>query len=405
MFPPRTGIPDHRLHSTMTEDNKAKSGLVETNQKVEASLLTSIQEHIKNHSPKAGIDFLQVKNTLLLSYLIDLTIYLKSKLSGKKIDAANLQRLTEMKVVLDKVRGLDKKLRYQIDKLLQAENAATFATAGASVEPANAPDDPLQYRPDPKALKVGGDDSSSSDDDSGDEDDGALESDLDDDDDLEAAKRTMALARASSSKKKKSKDADTEDNVYRAPRHTAMPYDLDKEDKEAQKEKRQRRKMRASELAQSLRNQYGDAPEQEDVHGGTEYGKQAQAAKRFAEQRDERVRFEEDHMQRLTITRKEKKEHKRLMRLEGANLNGIADLGNLVRDASRVIDDSEGGGKRDSAASLRTERHATGKRKKEAYDKDGRLLGKRKGANVKNAYQAALFGGDGGGKKKRKSKR
>ena len=401
---------NRRNDDKMTEDNKLKSGLVETNQKVEASLLTSIQEHIENHSPKAGVDFLQVKNTLLLSYLIDLTIYLKAKLSGKKPESANLQRLNEMKVVLDKVRGLDKKLRYQIDKLLQAENAATFATAGPAVVNPNAPDDPLQYRPDPKALRVDGDDSSSSDDDDDDNDDKSENSDgnneggsePDDDDDLEAAKRTMQLARESS-KKKKTKEE--EDNIYRAPRHTAMPYVLDKEDKEAQREKRERRKMRASELAQSLRAQYGDAPEQEDYHGGTEYGKQAQAARRFAERQAERVRYEEDHMQRLTVTRKEKKERKRLMRLEGANLNGIADLGNLVRDASRVIDDNQGG-KKDTVASMRSERHATGKRKKEAIDKDGRPLGKRKGAKAKNSYQSALFGGDGGGgKKKKRSKR
>lgn len=388
----------------MTEDNKAKACLVETNQKVEASLLTSIQEHIQNHSQKAGIDFLHVKNTLLLSYLIDLTIYLKNKLSGKNSDPANLERLTEMKVVLDKVRGLDKKLRYQIDKLLQSENASTFASAP---ENPNAPDDPLQYRPDPKALAV---DSSDDDDSSSDnESKSESESDADDDDELKAAKQTMALAKnkiKSSSKKKKSKKDDGDDEkVYRAPRHTAMPYLLDKEDKEALREKRQRRKMRTSELAQSLRSQYGEAPEQEDVHGGTEYGKQAQAARKFAEKQAEKVRYEEEYMQRFTVTRKEKKEHKRLLRNEGSNLNGIADLGNLVRDADRLIDDS-GGKKKDSSASLGTKRHANGKRVKEQLDSDGRPLRKRKGGNAKNAYQAALFGGgDGGGKKKKKSKR
>ena len=244
----------------------------------------------------------------------------------------------------------------------------------------------------------------------------------DDDDDLEAAKRTIALAkeskRSSQQQNKRRDDKESNDdntNVYRAPRHTAMPYMLDKEDKEAQRQKREVRRMRTSELAQSLRHQYGEQPEQEDYHGGTEYGKQAQAAKRFAEREAEKIKFEEDAMMRLTVTRKEKKERKRLMRLEGSNLNGIADLGNLVRDASRVIDshdddDGGGGNNRDesSGGMGRTERHANGKRRKEMMDHDGRPIkvGRKGGKGAKNSYQAALFGGGGGGGgKKKKSKR
>ena len=409
--------------STTVTTAKLKSGLVEAHQKVEASLLTSIEAHLQEHSSKAGLDFLHVKNTLFLSYLIDLVVYLKAKLTGSAPNKDNLQRLTEMKVVLDKTRGLDKKLRYQIDKLLQAENAATYATTGGSAEDEssannNSSSDPLQYRPDPNAFGVDDDSSSSSGSDNDDDDDagkinaGHEEEENDDDDDLESARRTIALAKESKEKKQRRQQQDEPtDTVYRAPRQTAVPYMLDKEDKEAQREKRKVRRMRTSELAHSLRQEYGEQPEQEDYHGGTEYGKQAQAAKRFAERQAEKTQYEEDAMMRLTVTRKEKKEHKRLMRLEGANLNGIADLSNLVQDASRVIGDKndDSNNKRNSGAFGGTERHANGKRKKQQIDQEGRVIqskssdSRRKGkGGAKNSYQEALFGGSSGGNSKTK---
>ena len=447
----------------MTRAKQLQTGLVETNQKVEASLLETIQEHIQkhhHHHPSTnqkrgveGLDFLHVKNSLLLSYLIDLVVYLKGKLSSTSSSAtssttttkAALRRLNEMKVVLDKTRGLDKKLRYQIDKLLQAENAATFASSEIVVpqeeEEAAAVirnTDPLQYRPDPKAFDNDDDDddedSSNASGEPANRENNDEGDDDDDDDDLEAAKRTIALAKESKRPSNKKYNDTTnnnnsissnnyEDNVYRAPRHTAMPYMLDKEDKEAQRQKREVRRMRTSELAQSLRSQYGEQPDQEDYHGGTEYGQQAQAAKRFAEREAEKIKMEENSMIRLTVTRKEKKERKRLMRLEGSNLNGIADLGNLVRDASRVIDthdDDDNHNNNDNDNDRRgrgrggdmpepSKRHANGKRRKEMIDHDGRPMktGGRKGGNkgAKNSYQAALYDGGGGSSKKRKSKR
>lgn len=408
---------------TGTNSAKLKAGLVETNQKVEASLLTSIEEHLQNHSSKAGLDFLHVKNSLLLSYLIDLTLYLKQKLSGKKPDSENLKRLNEMKVVLDKMRGLDKKLRYQIDKLLQAENAASYASSGVEIEE-NGNNDPLQYRPDPKALRVNGEDSSTSSSGEGDESenenlsDSEQEADMNDndDDDLAAARMTVAMSRekqrSNKGKKSQDEDDDNEPGIYRAPRHTAVPYTHDKEDKEEKRQKREIRRARASELAQSLRHQYGEAPEQEDYHGGSDYGKQLQAARRFAEREAEKTKYEESAMIRLTTTRKEKKERKRIMRAEVSNLNGIADLSNLTRDANRVID-TQGAGDdnvdesgRGGGSSFHTERHINGKRKKEMIDADGRQIKPkaRKGGKSKNSFQAALFG-EGGSKKKKKSKR
>merc|ERR1712176_194739 len=92
----------------------------------------------------------------------------------------------------------------------------------------------------------------------------------------------MSMTAIATKKKKKKKDdssatvenngKDVEDHnagkKYVAPRLTAVPYTHDVVDKQSEKEKRQRRKLRATELAQALRQQYGDQPETEDLIGG-----------------------------------------------------------------------------------------------------------------------------------------
>jgi len=83
---------------------------------------------------------------LLLSYLIDLTLDAREKVS-KKHDEQNFKRLIETRTVLDKTRPLEKKMRYQLDKLL-----AATTTSFAAVNNNN---DPLTFRPDPNAMMQG----------------------------------------------------------------------------------------------------------------------------------------------------------------------------------------------------------------------------------------------------------
>lgn len=107
------------------------SSLSKTNNVVSTTLHQSISNHTTNNKYSAesdGLDYLQVKNGIMLSYLIDLTMLLKYRLegssssgSGSNTDQAQkecLTRLLEMRTILIKIRPLEKKLRYQIDKLL-----------------------------------------------------------------------------------------------------------------------------------------------------------------------------------------------------------------------------------------------------------------------------------------------
>ena len=368
--------------------------------------MPSVQAHVKSEefSKSDGLDFLDVKNGLMLSYLIDLVTYIRDSRRGDDV-AMCIARLNEMKVVLDKMRGLDKKLRYQIDKLLAADTTASEFAAGGDNE------DPLQFRPDPKAL--GGEDGTSYDSDySADYDPGSEIADGgkglvgrrgDDDDDLEAARVTLSLAK---NKREKRQDEDEDDGIYRAPRTTAVPYAFDQERKQMEKEKRERRRMRATELAQTLRAQYGEAPEQEDIHGGSDLGKQRAAARRLAEREAERTKYEEDTMVRLQTSRKDKKEKKRLMREETSNLNAIADLGNLVRETkaiSRYDGRGEGGGRSSFQTDDTPTRYSNGKRRRDQINTDGKPSA-RKGnvGKARNSFQAALYNTDGTGKKKTK---
>ena len=139
----------------------AVASLKETSQKVQAAVIPAIAaiENSKEFSKKDGLDFLDVKNSLLLSYLIELTVFVRNKNNGTS-NEKNLHRLTEMKTVLDKTRGLDKKLRYQIEKLLAANTSATSYAAGGDN---NGPEDPLQFRPDLGSFGKDDNDDSNSD--------------------------------------------------------------------------------------------------------------------------------------------------------------------------------------------------------------------------------------------------
>jgi U3 small nucleolar ribonucleoprotein protein LCP5 len=398
--------------TSMEEETKnpVVAGLEETLQKIQSALQPSIESHTtsESFSPKDGLDFLDVKNNLLLSYLIDLTIYIRDKSKGTS-NENNLGRLTEMKTVLDKMGGLDKKLRYQIDKLMAASTtASTFAAGGDN----NGPEDPLQFRPDPRAFQDGNSDSDGSDDE-------ADEQNGDADDDLAAARATLSMANEKKPKRYQNGDDDDDDDndeVYRAPRTTSVPYAHDKEQKQKEKEKRTMRRMRATELAQTLRAQYGDAPEQEDIHGGGDFGRQREAARRQTDREAEKTKYEESQMIRLTESRKEKKEKKRLMRMETSNLSAISDLGNLVRETNAFGNNGDADDDDDDApmpepgpgpGQDNKQRYDNGKRRRDRDEIEPSRPTRKgpKGGKAKNTLQAALYSTESKSSSKKKNTR
>lgn len=174
-----------------------------------------------------------------------------------------------------------------------------------------------------------------------------------------------------------------------------MPFDNN--DLIHEKEERQRQKqlarMQRSELAEVVRAQYTDAPEEEDIRGGAMLGKQREVSKRLAQREADVTEFEETHMIRLTMGKKEKKEKKRIMREEMSNLGAIADLGNVVAGVDDAFGDGTGGRgrKQDTVGNEKFVTRGMRKRKVEVFEPQSSRKGK---PRTQNSFQKDLYGGN-----------
>lgn len=74
-----------------------------------------------NLATAEGVSYLEAKHLLLLHYCINIVFYLLLKAEGRPVrDHPVIPRLLELRAYLEKIRPIDKKLQYQMDKLLMA---------------------------------------------------------------------------------------------------------------------------------------------------------------------------------------------------------------------------------------------------------------------------------------------
>ena len=158
------GADDERKAQALVRDDapkllaalkEMKDGLDLVRSKVE-SLTRKVR---KNQLPTGdGIGYLEAKHHLLLSYCQDLVYYLLRKAKGLSVDGHPVVRsLVEIRLFLEKIRPIDKKMEYQIQKLT---NAADGAAAQDKVPDAEVnvkgrqqgEDDLLGYRPNPDMM-------------------------------------------------------------------------------------------------------------------------------------------------------------------------------------------------------------------------------------------------------------
>lgn len=231
-----------------------------------SSLVTALTAKVKDGQldTAQGLGFLEMKNSLLLSYMADLSRLMSLKLHGGSIGGdAGVDRLVELRTVLERIRPIDQKLRYQVDKLVRI---ATTGQLGES--------DPLRFRPQPSNLASRlGDDASDSD------EDGAAAG----------------------------KPAKGKEGVYVPPKITAVHYDGD-ETAETRKERRltaARRRALSSSVMQELGRQYLDTPE--EVHDYSDTYRN-----RSTREEAERTKYEEDFMVRLPETKQDQRRKKEL---------------------------------------------------------------------------------------------
>ena len=400
----------------MNNQSEDKDALLNSLAKTNTIVKTSLHRAIRNHknskeydSQTSGLDFLQAKNGLLLSYLIDLTMLLKLRCgkskSGDDDESEDdpstettiqsrqecVERLVEMKAALEKMRPLEKKMRYQIDKLLALSTlgAGTFAAEGREKEVedanANANDgaDPLSFKPDLSSMMKSFEDNNANETSGNGEDGGS-----DNDDDISTEGKIDLEV----------DDADAQSsNVYKAPRLQSVPFALENEQKLAQMENQRnknRDRMQRSELAEVVRAQFTDAPEEEDIRGGAMLGKQREVSRKLAARDADIQEFEETQMIRLTMGKKEKKERKKMMREEMSNLGALSEFGNISAGVDDAFGGADEGGRSQGSGSYKMK--GMRKRKVEVFDDTRPSSTKKKASKKKskqsNQFQNALYG-------------
>ncbi|KAK1748858.1 casein kinase I family protein [Skeletonema marinoi] len=298
-----------------------------------------------------------------------------------------------MKAALEKMRPLEKKLRYQIDKLLALSTlgAGTFAAEGREKEveddntnELNSGADPLSFKPDLSSMMKSFEDNDA---------DGAGGNGEEGHDDISTEGKIDLEV----------DDADAQSsNVYRAPRLQSVPFELDNEQKMAQMENqrnKQRDRMQRSELAEVVRAQFTDAPEEEDIRGGAMLGKQREVSRKLAARDADIQEFEETQMIRLTMGKKEKKERKKMMREEMSNLGALSEFGNISAGVDKAFGGDNRGERSQGTGAYKMK--GMRKRKVEVFE-DGRPSSNKKkpSSNKKkskqsNQFQNALYGRSG----------
>ncbi|KAL8524684.1 hypothetical protein ACS0TY_014330 [Phlomoides rotata] len=129
-----------------------KEGLDTVRNKIQA-LMDKVKAN--NFPTSDGISYLEAKHLLLLNYCQSLVYFLLRKAKGLSILGHPVVRsLVEIRLFLEKIRPVDRKLQYQIQKLTNT-TAATIEKPGLiekETDDAQKAEDLLKYRPNPDLL-------------------------------------------------------------------------------------------------------------------------------------------------------------------------------------------------------------------------------------------------------------
>lgn len=242
-----------------------------------------------------GVSYLEAKHLLLLHYVASLVFYVLMKAEGRPVqDHPVIARLVEIRSYLEKIRPIDKRLKYQIEKLLSAAEM-TRQGAGEVAMPSEARGGALSHKPRPGALVLDAD------------------------------------------------EAETEkaDGTYKAPKLNPVSMDLDEggSDRLAAKERRrqvhQSRRAARSSFVQEFAAELVGAPEERKM--GVPLGMDTAEALRERQKLAARQEVEEELMIRVPLSKEERKKLKAQRR---AGLSGKALLDDFEDDIKDIVDGS-----------------------------------------------------------------
>ncbi|KAL5777416.1 hypothetical protein ACOSP7_010342 [Xanthoceras sorbifolium] len=254
-----------------------KEGLDAVRSKVQA-LINKVKED--NYPTSDGFSYLEAKHLLLLNYCQSIVYYLLRKAKGLSIEGHPVVRsLVEIRLFLEKIRPIDKKLQYQIQKLT---SAGVTERAREQLHPSEKEskmsqetDDLLRYRPNPDML---------------------------------VSKTDMS--------------AEDGAGVYKPPKFAPTSMDEDKmsrkERNTLRKEKETLRQAKQSTYMRELMDNLQGRPEEVREIVGTE----SRELNRYKEKMEERARQEEELFTRAPLSKIEKKKMKHLKK----SRNGLLGL-------------------------------------------------------------------------------
>lgn len=210
----------------------------------------------------------------LLKYVMDVSLLFELRLGGGSLKQHEylVQDLIRQRVMLEKLRPVENKVKYQIDKLIRSASLTSTATTTAQDM------DPYNYRPNPTLLTM-------------------------EEEEEEGVTGEIAT-----------------DGVYKPPKIVPVPYDGDDGDlerrggnsKQDRDQERLLQKARRSRMLKELEQEFMETPEElgQGGGGGEEMlgGRRVDQAWEMKERR--RIQYEEDNFTRLTLSKKDKKANK-----------------------------------------------------------------------------------------------
>ncbi|KAG0336298.1 hypothetical protein BG004_008116 [Podila humilis] len=263
---------------------------------IEAKLKPTIAKiQSKDIDTSKGLSFLEVKYHILLEYITNLSFIMYRKLSGQSIQQPPsteiIHNLIQDRVILEKMKPVEQKLKYQIDKLVRAalvgqqEGEAQMTASGA---------DPLAFKPNPKNLVLD---------------------------------NTGNAGNAEEEAEEDAEDDNNRSGLYKAPKMAPVHFEEDSSAVAKRLKYQARLQSRAakSRVMKDLVSEFDDRPEEMSLsNDGVHFGMGMDDKQR------EREQYEEDNFTRTMLSKKE------LNRLKKGNLPKFENEFENLNDFSQI---------------------------------------------------------------------
>ena len=287
------------LEQRRNEHKQLLREVIRTSKDVNNSVESLIEKIESGPDMSDGISFLDLKNDLMINYNLNLLFLLMKKTRDGKIESERsaVERLCYLRTVLEKVRPIEHKLKYQIDKCVNIAETGQISR-----------DDPARFKanPDSLASKFAAEDDN--------EEDGS-QSDEEANDDTKATKK------------------------YVAPKNVPAYFEGDKskEEKESEVMVKKKKAALSHSMMRELQSQLYDAPE--------EISHQADVKKqKYIAQEREKEMYEEENFIRLPVTKAERQAKRNVFTVSNVG-DTLTSFGNSNFDGTQTV-----GGKRKKSA-------------------------------------------------------